>query len=247
MKRITIRPLAVQKWTGHVRNFFGYSNVDGEITVGKDVITQANHRGYAAFDITGIPTNAVITQINLMVYTETASISNEHTVYVKSLNVDPVAVQGETLFNSIESGVIMSDLNWKPMTTSGYHSTQLANAAVLNLQNFLNWGRTRWYIGFQEKLDNDGWGKFRGWNTPGQPEPYCVVEYTVPTYLMNITPASLPFGNVQVGQYSDKTFYIYNQSNISTISGYISVSGSAFLWSVQDIIILHPERVWALV
>jgi len=180
-----IRPKVSSGWTGHVRKILLggtpiYSDVDGEITVGKDDITQVRHRGFTAFVINEIPDGAIITSIRLTCYTDTRSSSASHTVFVKKLTVDPRVTGGESLYNNIGSGAIISGTDWRPMTLLGFQSTNLAPAALTDLQNALSQGKYHWSIGFQEDQDDDGWGIFNGWSWGAERLPYCEVEYTVP-------------------------------------------------------------------
>ena len=83
---LILSPKAEDWWTGHVYKVLNnyYTDVNGEITVGSSALL-SKYRGYAKFDISSIPQNAKIQNVEIVVLTTTVSNSPSHSILIKSL------------------------------------------------------------------------------------------------------------------------------------------------------------------
>jgi len=176
----TIRPKDLQYWTGTIHSswFDGFVKSDGEIWAGENIVA-THFRGWIVFDLSPIPSNAMITAVTLKVYTSVSSNSPTHelSVCAPMNDCDPRTWNGSNLYYSLLSSTWFRYAT-NAMVVTGQHSLSLTSAANNDLQKRLghyNW----WAVGIVEDGDNDDWGVFAGHDVAQFPT--CDVAYNVPT------------------------------------------------------------------
>jgi hypothetical protein len=86
------------RWTGRVNNLFQIT--DDELLIGKTF----SRRGWAKFNITNIPDNATILQVDVQVYVNSASSEpSSFELVLSSLYVDPATASASTLWDNIDN------------------------------------------------------------------------------------------------------------------------------------------------
>jgi hypothetical protein len=229
---IYLKPKNQAKWTGEVWKSTAFGNYGfggDEIKAGKDLLGTIC-RGWVLWDISVIPSNAIIESASIRAYCNNTAGGSNHRLEIKKLNVDPRLVTESTLFNSIGlSNVFFTGL-WNAMTTSGYHEMPYTQTGLLALQNDL--GNEYHGISISESGDNDPIGTFRGWNWNGgaNPEPILLVTYSMPAPDLVVSMAVNP-ASAQQGERIPVSWNVQNKgtstAGSSKLGYYLHKSGSS--------------------
>ncbi len=195
---LEVRPQASNLWTGDVWKSIiaTYGRDDGAIEIGENwVYTEC--RGWAVFDISNLPYNAIIDGVSITAYTNTASNDAEHTVIIKSMTLDPRYESDDAnLYDDIGNGYKLNVGTWQPMVPGSenhYHSVDFNANGINYLQE--NTIYYTWCVGFQEEGGDDNPGVFDGWNDfPYDPEPICTITYHLPPEL-TVSPDNIHFSS----------------------------------------------------
>ncbi|MCX7955417.1 MAG: Ig-like domain-containing protein [Bacteroidales bacterium] len=169
-----IHPQNQNRWTGHVGSN-GYIYDDG-IEIGAGWLD--TYRSWAKFDLTAIPTTAIITKIDVHLNV-TAAGGSYHRCHITDLtNVDPVTASGSSLYSSIYWGQELLDYPayTTELRTTGHKFITLNSTAITNLQNRINNNLTWWAIGFYE--ESDAWKAVcDGYSQTNTNEPYAIITF----------------------------------------------------------------------
>ncbi len=201
-------PIDISMWTGRV--YSDGSRYDGTMRAGKYNGVFVN--GWAKFDISSVPDNAVITDVVLNGYVS-YDAGNNIGVYVTQISSDPVPAAGSALYTDTEDGNNYGSLTLGAGT--GWQTLDLAVAADTDLQNQL---LSDWFaVGIDTYSATGNWNyvNLDGHGTTNQ--PYITVTY----YTANapsITITSPVTGDTwQAGTYHD--------INWTTIAGDGTITG----------------------
>lgn len=175
---IDLKPRFESLWTGSVKKGTAVEIIDGPIYAGHHYSFPQNYtfRGYAAFDLGDLPSNACISAVRLdgVCFVAGGSL---HELEIRRLLDYPVGAPVTTLFNNIKDGI---RYNWtsSAMRTSGVHSVSIVGLVEEDLEAAAQGSGLRWFaVGFTEKGENDQTGVWQGWTSD---EPVLHVTYTVP-------------------------------------------------------------------
>ena len=176
---VVISPKDSPCWTGTIHEswFDGYKKSDFEIWAG-DNIVGTHFRGWVVFDLSAIPTNAIIKSVTMRAWTSVASNSSAHTLGVCAPlnNCDPRTESGSVLYNNVRTGNVFNAETYA-MQSTGSKLISLNASANDDLQKRL--GRYNWWaLGIFEQGDNDDWGEFYGHDNFCRPT--CEVQYELP-------------------------------------------------------------------
>ncbi len=108
--------------TGSV-NATGVKN-DGDMTN----LNSTLNRGWATFDLSSIPINALITDVKLKFTTTSASISSSITNFIYGFNGNPASMTGASLYIACGSGTALDASTW----SAGALNTKVLGAAGLS-------------------------------------------------------------------------------------------------------------------
>ncbi len=163
----TLRPQSAQFWTGNTE---GTTKTDGEInTVDPNV-------GWAAFDISSIPSIATVDAITFYGYIN--DISYPYWSATPMGDVNPVTADAASINSQIQAnyGADVAYIYSQDNLSSGWYNSSLDNSGMTDLQTavsqskgwfamgFIDWDfSSQWYINF------DGWSQ----SNP----PYLLVQY----------------------------------------------------------------------
>ncbi len=178
---IVITPSKISGWTGSVRNLDGsYEKFDGQIQVGKGSF-YSFFRGYAVFNISSVPDNAIISKIRLCVNTRHVPERLSIPVEITKLTVDPRQAKLEDLYNAINSSVLLGPVGdyLKTRTENIIELNEVASDDMMTqLKN--DW----WAIGFRQVEDGMNnsrtIGSFEGYDFTDSIAPLCIVTYELP-------------------------------------------------------------------
>ncbi|MBW8049850.1 MAG: T9SS type A sorting domain-containing protein [Cytophagales bacterium] len=219
---VTVRPINQQYWTGNVRNQgicpdYCKSNL-GKIKAGEPDIALYEYRGWTKFDLSTIsppiPTNAVITDLTLIVFTTNASSNSGHELVACRMSIDPVTSTGTVIWNEIGSPQDYS-LPSNAMTIANqYTNITLNQNARDNFKNATIMGSSWWAVGFYAINPNINTGKIQGWDCSGcpAPEPILEITYSIP---VSIT-ANFSSNTQTVSQGGSVNFYDNSTGNITS-------------------------------
>ena len=207
---VTLRPNASSRWTGEVwKAALGNCGInDGPIKGGPGSLG-ANSRGWALWNTSSIPNNAIIVSATIEAYCNQTSSSSSHRIYVKQLLSDPRIGDASTLYNNIGASSTIFASNWNAMTSVGYSTVSYNSSGISALQSAVASGYGYHGVGFMENGENDPSGIIDGWNWSGgsSPEPMLHVSYTLPPTLfpdltvqnISVTPTQIqPGGSISV-------------------------------------------------
>jgi hypothetical protein len=178
---IVITPSKISGWTGSVRNLDGsYEKFDGQIQVGKGSF-YSFFRGYAVFNTSDVPDNAIISKIQLCINTSHVPERLSIPVEITKLTVDPRQVKLDDLYNAINSSVLLGPVGdyLKTRTENIIELNEVARDDMMSqLKN--NW----WAIGFRQVEDGMNnartIGSFEGYDFTDSIAPLCIVTYELP-------------------------------------------------------------------
>jgi hypothetical protein len=214
---VTLYPLVSMYYTGYVTNTVGVKSKNDDIVkVGKEGVLQT-HRGWFMFNLqsSGIPTNAIIDNIQLYAYTSTASAS-PHNIDVKKLSVNPITATASQIWDAIgnTSSSYYFFIAWTAMWNTGWHNIYLNDYAKNDFKNSISSGV--WKIGFIETNEDNTRGIFKGY-TGSSLKPYCKVTYHIPTFIIcgrvySESVCNNPIEGVKVN-FSNNGGYTYTSSN----------------------------------
>ena len=177
---VNICPQKLEGWTGSVRNLdVRYDKYDGEIQVGKGSF-YSFFRGYAIFDISNVPDDAIIQNIKLYLITNKIPERISVPVQITKLSVDPRQSSLEDVYNSVNSNALLGPVE-DYLKKKGENVVELNSIANDDLQDHLkkNW----WAIGFRQVddgMDNSRTvGTFEGYNCTDTISPMCIVTYSL--------------------------------------------------------------------
>ncbi len=177
---VNICPQRIKGWTGSVRNLdVTYDKFDGEILVGKGSF-YSFFRGYAVFDVSNVPDEAIIQNIKLHLLTCRVPERLSVPVQITALQVNPLQTNLEDIYNSVNSNIVLGPVE-DYLKEKKEHIIDLNEAANNDLQSHLkdNW----WAIGFRQV--DDGMnnprtvGTFEGYNCTDSVAPVCQVTYSL--------------------------------------------------------------------
>jgi hypothetical protein len=178
---IIIAPSKINGWTGSVRNLDGtYDKFDGQIQVGKGSF-YSFFRGYAVFNTSSVPDNAIISRIQLCLNTRHVPERLSIPVEVTKLPVDPRQAKLEDLYNAINSSILLGPVG-------DYLKTRTENIIELNAEareDLMSQLKNDWWaIGFRQVddgMDNSRTiGSFEGYDFTDSIAPLCIVTYELP-------------------------------------------------------------------
>ncbi len=156
--------------------------------------TGGNDQGWMKFDVTSIPTGAVITSVTFHGY-----VTNTNFPYwsITPMDIDPVTASGADIWNTAQAGsgqdVAYSYNNESSTFAPGWHEYLLSETANEDLTNALSQG---WFaVGIYERDGSDTYYlEFDGWAEPNV--PYLEVEFFVPEFgVLSGTVTELATGN----------------------------------------------------
>ncbi len=173
-----IKPHKVQGWTGSFRNIDGdYDKTNGQILMGKGSF-YTFFRGYALFDITEIPDDAVIKNIQLFLHPSTIPPDSNIFIQLTALPFDPLEVNPEDGYNEINNSSQLCEAG-SYLKNNALKSVELNDIAKADLQSKLK--DKVWGIGFRIKNDgldfNQCMGSFEGYDFPDSVAPSCLITY----------------------------------------------------------------------
>lgn len=160
-------------WTGSVSKvLFSYPVTDDELIVGNPF----QSRAWAKFNITGIPDNATIdnVEIDLFVY-QASSTPASHELVISSLYNDPVTASGNTLWNSIDDPPdYLEESTWGDADGQKFKSN--ITTMINDIQSSLikNW----FAVGFYERNEDAGACYIIGHLNANA--PYLVINFSLP-------------------------------------------------------------------
>ena len=175
---VNVCPQKIKGWTGSVRNLdVTYDKFDGEILVGKGSF-YSFFRGFAVFDISDVPDDAIIRNIKLHLITCRVPERMSVPVEITRLTVNPRQASLEEIYNSINSNILLGPVD-DYLRKKGENVIDLNEAANEDLQAHLkkNW----WAVGFRQV--DDGMnnsrtvGTFEGYNCTDSAAPVCCITY----------------------------------------------------------------------
>jgi hypothetical protein len=176
--KVMIQPQQARGWTGSFRNIDGdYDKTDGEIRMGKGSF-YTFFRGYALFDVSEIPDDAVIHNIQLYLHPATIPVDSNIIIQLTSVPFNPLKVDPQTGYNEINNAGKLSD-EGEYLRDNNVRTVVLNDVANKNLQSKLK--EDQWAIGFRIKNDgldfNQCMGSFEGHNFRDSVAPSCLVTY----------------------------------------------------------------------
>ncbi|UCC43512.1 MAG: hypothetical protein JSU65_10255 [Candidatus Zixiibacteriota bacterium] len=223
----TFYPQTASFWTGYVRRsvpLIGsttYSRYDGSIRVGyigNILDPDYTYRGWAKFDITGLPDNACVESVELVGYCYDAS-SDPHTLKVNRLTIDPVTYSSTSgLFSAIYNTNYVQCSSC--MRSTGSHTVVLSSLARSDLESATS--RNWFAVGLQEYSDNDDPGRWYGYGTGNR--PYLRVTASTPPTSAPGTPT------VSVAQPCSLQAYTVYWSSVSGATSYRLYENSSLIW-----------------
>lgn len=180
---VNVYPQNKQTWTGCSWNLGGVlGNSDDQISTGTSWTT-AKYRGYAVFDISSIPQNAILKSIVLHVYVNSAS---GDTLGVESYQIghDPRSSASEAynylngfLLTGGGPAFVPQSTGWYSLDISGYGYGLGGGISELGIR--LADGYSWWAIGWDDNsVHQNGLEDFDGYSKSTR--PYCTVTYDVP-------------------------------------------------------------------
>lgn len=177
---IYVCPQKIKGWTGSVRNLdVSYDKFDGEILVGKGSF-YSFFRGYAVFDISKVPDDAIIQDIKLHLVTCRIPERLSVPVEVTKLSVNPRKATLEDIYNSVNSNILFGPVD-DYLKKKGEIIIELNKEAHHDLKSRLkdDW----WAIGFRQVEDGMNnsrtVGAFEGYNCTDSVAPVCCVTYAL--------------------------------------------------------------------
>ena len=106
-------------------------------------INSTTNRGWATFDLSSIPANALITGVTLNFTTTSASVTSFATNFVYGFNGDPATMAGTALYTACGTGVTLDASTWN----AGALNTKVFSSAALSFVQ-TNIGQTQVNLGF---------------------------------------------------------------------------------------------------
>ncbi len=185
---VTLRPQSVNYWTGTC-------NSTSKTEISK-IRTVTPELGWMTFDISLIPENAEILSIDFNGYVNATNYP--YWSATPMANIDPVTGSASAIYNQVSttSGQSTAYIYSDESSTfgTGWHSYEMGNSAVSDLQNAISQG---WFaIGIH---DRDGSAtyfiNFDGWNEDNPPFLIVNYQYVTPVELSTFAAASAD-GNV---------------------------------------------------
>lgn len=196
------------RWTGRVNTQIHSSN--DELLVG----TPYNRRGFIKFDISNIPDNATITQVDIEFYVNTASTEpSSHELVISSLYVDPVATSNSILWDEIDNTPdYITGNSWGDFPGSKSYSN--VTTMINDIQSSLI---KDWFaIGLFERLEDADDCNIDGYTSPNKPG--LNIQFNLPA----------PTGVVATdGDYCDKVTVSWN--SVDNADAYYIYRGSTYL------------------
>lgn len=194
--------------TGSV-NSAGVKN-DGNMI---NINTSAN-AGWAKFDLTGIPSSAVVMSVSC-VFTTYTTTSSSATNNLYGFVGDPSVIAGATLYSNCNSGTTFNNTAW----TANATNTKVLNAAGISFvqNNILS---SQACIGFSRGSTNN-YNIYGYPGTAGQ-QPMLVVTYSVPPAC-----SGMPTAGTVV---ASNTLLCAPQNVNLSLSGSTSASGLSYQW-----------------
>lgn len=170
---LNCRPDNSNLWTGSVNKvLFSYPVTDDELIVGNPF----QNRGWAKFNIVGIPDNATIdnAEIGLFVY-QASSTPSSHELVLSSLYVDPETSSGNTLWNSIvDPPDYLVESSWGDVVGQKFRSN--LTTMINDIQSSLT--RNWFAVGFYERNEDAIACYIIGHSNPNA--PYLVIGFSLP-------------------------------------------------------------------
>lgn len=177
---INIYPQKIKGWTGSVRNLdVSYDKFDGEILVGKGSF-YSFFRGYAVFDISKVPDEAIIQSVKMHLVTSRVPERISVPVQITKISVNPRQASLEEIYNSVNSNIIMGPVD-DYLKKKGTHIIEMNETANADLQSHLK--KDWWAVGFRQVEDGMNnsrtVGIFEGYNCADSVAPMCCVTYAL--------------------------------------------------------------------
>jgi len=236
-----IRPQNSIWWTGRVGD--GGTIYDDALEIGQS--WWYTYRSWIKFDISNIPTTAIITKVDLHLNVTSAG-GSDHKCHITNLgDVDPEIAPINELYNQIYWGTELLSNPWytTDLRTLGHKLITLNSTANNILQTRLSEGKTWWAIGLYEEGDDDWKAVCDGYSQDNTNEPYAIISFNNDFAEPNENCAqayslTLPYLNNNLylypGEtdyykftYNGNTFYVKVVGYSSTSEGYYGLSVSA--------------------
>lgn len=149
----------------------GYVRSNGVKTDGNMLVSTSTTygRGWAKFDLSSIPSNAVVTGVSIHFYTFGTSTSSSLN-YITGFIEDPSTIAGTVLYNTIVNSQLFNTSTW---ATPGWQSKTLDQAAWGFIEN--NIGNN---VCFGFRRGNSTLYQIYGYNAVEK--PYLLVNYSIP-------------------------------------------------------------------
>jgi hypothetical protein len=174
-------PMSLQYWTGSA---YGNIKTDGEIN------TVYPNVGWAVFDISSIPANAVIDSITFHGYVNATNFPFWSATPMGAVN--PVADTAAAIRNQILAGYgqnvayIYEDKS--SFFTTGWYEYPMENNAVPDLEDAVSSGQGWFAMGFVDRdFTSADYINFDGWSQPNPPYLEIVYISSIPVELTSLT------------------------------------------------------------
>ncbi|MCX6187005.1 MAG: GEVED domain-containing protein, partial [Bacteroidetes bacterium] len=144
-------------------------------------LSSTSNKGWATFDLSSIPANALITDVTLNFTTTSASVSSGAINYIYGFSGNPATMSGTTLYNSIGAGISIDASTW----IAGNINTIVLGATSLSFFQ-TNIGQTQVNFGFERGGLN--MYHINGYGAASSQQPQLVITYVLQTNCIG-TPA----------------------------------------------------------
>ncbi|MBD3167291.1 choice-of-anchor D domain-containing protein, partial [bacterium] len=173
--------------------FWTYFEDDDDVIAGDNWI-QTKWRGYSHFDISSIPENATINEVNIWLYVYEQG-DNDHDLDVYALPSNPGGGSSADVWDAIVQGSIVAN-NDDAYRGTGNMIIPLNYNAINIIQSKVDDGENDVYFGFREDGDNDTKGNAYGYADGDSYKPLLVVYYDVPQPDITFSVSGMPTGTV---------------------------------------------------
>jgi hypothetical protein len=175
-------------WTGRVMSYTGgYQKHNADLMYGKDPPND-KWQGFAKFDVSTIPDDAVITEASFFYYV--VSQQGDPATEVTLVSVDPVTAGAQDLWNAVVGGPVVSP---ELVSDRGWVERPLNAAGVAALQSALvqDWIA----LGLHKTVDDNAKGHAKGYQAE-RFRPYIRINYAAAD--MGVVEISQPAGELEL-------------------------------------------------
>lgn len=155
--------------TGWVSSGTSGTKANGDMIINFPPLGATGRRGWAKFNLSTIPVNAIITSVTLNFYVYSTSFSTNNNSITGFTN-DPISSPATTLYNIIGSSTVYNTSTWAPGWNSKLLSTSANSFVGSNIGGNITFGFLR---------GSGSTYQIYGYTSPAY-SPYIVVNYTFP-------------------------------------------------------------------